>query len=240
VSDISFPVADTRADNELSCERENAWLDEAQYAVDIWHMPRGGSRRRKSMEPRALINMNGSLSAVKGRRSISTEITPAMKAELVSTPVRANRRSLQTSRDETVADDGDDSAFGSLDSSFSTPTGVQAAFAASTTSNPNNNAAFATPTGHVEYDPSIEMSPTTPYYLSQGAKLVQQTCPPKQTQKGLFDIDVGGGDRRASGSGFPVTGRIEDQPDESVRVRLEAARRKTMNWRPRVASPLGR
>jgi hypothetical protein len=192
------------------------------------------------MEPRALINMNGSLSAVKGRRSVSAEMTPAMKAELVATPVRVDSRPLRTDLDEIVANNGDDSTIDSLDSSFSTPTGVQAAFAASTTSNASNAATFATPTGHVNYDPSSEMSPTTPYYLSQGAKLVQQTCPPKQTQKGLFDTEAGSMDRRTGGLGFPVTGRIEDQPDESVRVRLEAARRKTMNWRPRVASPLGR
>ena len=184
------------------------------------------------MEPRALINMNGSISAAKGRRSVSAEMAPAMKAELVATPVRAERSPMQPTTN--------DSALGSLDSSFSTPTGVQAAFDASTTSNPNNAAAFATPTGHVNYDPSNGMSPTTPYYLSQGARLVQQTCPPKQTQKGLFATDASSGDRRTSGIGFPLTGRIEDQPDESVRVRLQAARRKTMNWRPRVASPLGR
>lgn len=240
MSDISFQFANTCADNEISCERENAWLDEAQYAVDTSLMPRGGSRRRKSMEPRALINMNGSLSAAKGRRSISAELTPAMKAELMATPVRAGRKPSQTSQDEPVIGEGNDSAFDSLNSSFSTPTGVQVGFAASTTSNPNNATDFATPTGHVNYDPSDGMSPTTPYYLSQGAKLVQQTCPPKQTQKGLFDTDAGSGDRRANGPGFPVTGRTEDEPNESVRVRLEAVRRKTMNWRPRVASPLGR
>ena len=232
-----FLSRNDRADNGGSCERENSWLDEAQYTVDTSLLPRGGSRRRKSMEPRALINMNGSISAAKGRRSVSAEMTSAMKAELVATPVRAERSAPKMT---TAADQGDDSAFDSLDSSFSTPTGIQAAFAASTTSNPNDAAAFATPTGHVNYDPSNEMSPTTPYYLSQGAKLVQQTCPPKQTQKGLFDTDAGSGHRRGNGLGFPVTGRIEDQPDESVRLRLEAARRKTMNWRPRVASPLGR
>lgn len=192
------------------------------------------------MEPRALINTNGSLSAVKGRRSISAELTSAMKADLAATPIRADRKPSHASADGTVADRGDESAVTSLDSSFSTPTGVQVAFKASTAADPSNGAAFATPTGHVNYDPSMEMSPTTPYYLSQGARLVQQTCPPKQTHKGLFDADAGNRDQRPGGLGFPVTGRIEDQPDESVRVRLEAARRKTMNWRPRVASPLGR
>jgi len=71
--------------------------------------------------------------------------------------------------------------------------------------------------------PSLN-SPTTPYYLSKGAQLVQQTCPPKQTMERLF----------------PVSGRIEDQPDESVRQRLLLARRKSLQWAPRVNSPLGR
>ena len=67
-------------------------------------------------------------------------------------------------------------------------------------------------------------SPTTPYYLSRGAELVQQTCPPKQAQQLLF----------------PLSGEIDDQPDESVRRRLLLARRKSLQWAPKVGSPLGR
>jgi hypothetical protein len=67
-------------------------------------------------------------------------------------------------------------------------------------------------------------SPTTPYYLSQGARLLQQTCPPKRTMQPLF----------------PPSGRIEDQPDEAVRRRLVLARRKSLQWAPKVGSPLGR
>lgn len=68
------------------------------------------------------------------------------------------------------------------------------------------------------------LSPTTPYYLSKGAQLVQQTCPPKQSQELLF----------------PLSGRIEDQTDEGVRQRLLIARRKSLQWVPKVSSPLGR
>ena len=67
-------------------------------------------------------------------------------------------------------------------------------------------------------------SPTTPYYLSNGAELLQQTCPPKQSMLPLF----------------PLSGRIEDQPDETVRQRLILARRKSLQWAPKVGSPLGR
>ena len=65
-------------------------------------------------------------------------------------------------------------------------------------------------------------SPTTPYFLSRGAQLLQQTCPPKQTQNLLF----------------PVSGEIDDQPDESMRYRLLLARRKSLQWAPKVGSPL--
>lgn len=67
-------------------------------------------------------------------------------------------------------------------------------------------------------------SPTTPYYLSKGAQLVQQTCPPKQTQESFF----------------PLSGKIEDQPDETVRQRLLVARRKSLQWASKIQSPLGK
>lgn len=81
----------------------------------------------------------------------------------------------------------------------------------------------ASPQPDFDGDMSI-LSPTTPYYLSKGAQLVQQTCPPKQTGQLLF----------------PLSGRIEDCPDEVVRRRLAVARRKSLQWAPKVQSPLGR
>lgn len=85
-----------------------------------------------------------------------------------------------------------------------------------------------TPTANDGHDfadgESAWSSPTTPYYLGMGAELVQQTCPPKQTQQLLF----------------PLSGEIEDQPDEVVRRRLLLARRKSLQWAPKVGSPLGR
>ncbi len=78
----------------LDCYREQKWLDEAVYAVDTGIMPRGGSRRRKSMEPRILRNENGSLSATKqgrGRKSLPAAHfgNEDMKMKLAKTPVRA-------------------------------------------------------------------------------------------------------------------------------------------------------
>lgn len=89
---------------------------------------------------------------------------------------------------------------------------------------PTTPAAEVPPNGEVGNEFDSPLSPTTPYYLSKGAKLVQQTCPPKQTQE-LF---------------FPLSGNIEDQPNEAVRQRLLMARRKSLQWASKVQSPLGR
>lgn len=80
--------------------------------------------------------------------------------------------------------------------------------------------AFTTPQDN-KYADSTYGSPTTPYFLHP-SKLVQQTCPPKQSQE-LF---------------FPVSGKIEDHPDAVMRQRLLAARRKSLQFAPRVGSPL--
>nr|OQO03072.1 hypothetical protein B0A51_18563 [Rachicladosporium sp. CCFEE 5018] len=51
------------------CESDGSRCDETDeaYAVDVTEIPRGGSRRRKSMEPSALINIGGNV--VKDRKS---------------------------------------------------------------------------------------------------------------------------------------------------------------------------
>lgn len=68
-----------------------------------------------------------------------------------------------------------------------------------------------------------ENSPVTPYFLHP-TKLAQQTCPPKQTHQPLF----------------PLSGKIQDQPDEFMRNRLLQARRKTLQFAPKVKSPLSK
>ncbi|KAL8714574.1 MAG: hypothetical protein Q9220_001522 [cf. Caloplaca sp. 1 TL-2023] len=173
----------------LDCEREDQWLDENDYAIDTSNVPRGGSRRRKSMEPRALTNLNGNL-------------IPA------ETPVKAPAAELSPTTQFL---------------NFDTPASRRETFDFSA-QNP------ATPAEEHIYDEDVAdqynspLSPTTPYYLSKGAKLVQQTCPPKQSHE-LF---------------FPLSGNIEDQPNEAIRQRLLMARRKSLQWASKVQSPLGR
>lgn len=225
------------------------------------------------MEPRALLNLNGTLSQAvgSGKRTFSAEMTKKLNEELINTPV-CNHTSDPTSNSAGDSDITDDQAetehTGSfVKSDFSTPTGVFAISTTTTTASAISPPA-TTPTGFVNYDPSstldrtptagaegprdgADYSPTTPYYLSEGAKLVQMTCPPKQTGKGLFerddedDEDAGGRDlgNGVVGEGaiaFPLSGRIADVRDEAVRKRLVEARRRTMGWRPTIGSPLGR
>ena len=170
-----------------SCERENKWLDEVEYAIDTSLIPRGGHRRRKSMEPRMLSNINGSLVPAEAPAKVTFDISPTKEFLNLSSPI---------SRRESIAV-------------------------------PSRSPEPETPRpDHQFYDDGESSwgSPTTPYYLSRGAELVQQTCPPKQTMQPLF----------------PLSGRIEDQPDERVRQRLLLARRKSLQWAPKVGSPLGR
>lgn len=151
------------------------------------------------MEPRALANLNGNLvpASTAGTPEKPAEISPTKEFLTFNTPA---------SRRETFIIDR-------------TPTEEAA-----------DMQAPATPIATSADDNMLEDgsgwgSPTTPYYLSKGAQLIQQTCPPK---------------RMASASLFPVSGDVEDQPDETVRQRLLEARRKSLQWSSRIRSPLGR
>lgn len=182
-----------------SCEREDRWLDEADYAIDTSLVPRGGSRRRKSMEPRALANLNGNLVPADSAE------TPAKCADLSPTKEFLTFDTPASRRETFVID----------------PAQAHVAMDMPTPATP---VAIPADDDMLE-DGSMWGSPTTPYYLSKGAKLIQQTCPPKQMEPMSL---------------FPVSGNIEDQPDEAVRRRLLEARRKSLQWSSRIRSPLGR
>lgn len=171
-----------------SCERKNQWIEETDYAVDLSSVPHGSTRRRKSMEPRALSNLNGTLIPTPSPSKKPAELSPTTEFLVFDSP---------TPRRVTIR--------------FSPPEPVP-----------------ATPTQDGEgldyANMTLDGSPTTPYYLSKGAELVQQTCPPKQLRQYLF----------------PRSGVIEDQPDEMLRKRLLLARRKSLQWAPKLSSPLSK
>ncbi|PLN82660.1 hypothetical protein BDW42DRAFT_200375 [Aspergillus taichungensis] len=186
----------------LDCERENKWVEESHYAVDSSIIPRGGAKRRKSMEPRALSNMNGTL--VKSNPSSSSNSSRksgAVEDFMRQTPPPSESPDLtpQPRRYESSHPEPDQSY-------CQTP---------------------KTP-GSRPYDfnfDAIGMSPATPYYLSQRSRLVQQTCPPKQTHQGLF-----GTPSRADPDAV--------EPSWKLKAKLDAARRKSLAFKPRVGSPL--
>lgn len=76
---------------------------------------------------------------------------------------------------------------------------------------------------------AIGMSPATPYFMSNRTKLVQQSCPPKQSGRGLFPESK-------------PTLSFEEEDDQDSRrqqrARMEAARRKSHFYKPVVESPL--
>ncbi|GES62371.1 hypothetical protein ATEIFO6365_0005034800 [Aspergillus terreus] len=190
----------------LDCERANKWLDESHYAVDSSIIPRGGAKRRKSMEPRALSNVNGTLvksttaSSGSGRRSGAD--WDSMEDFMRHTPPL---------REEST-------------SSSATPESSKMFRLGHPEADQEYCQTPKTP-GSSAYDfanlDRIGMSPATPFYLSQRSRLVQQTCPPKQTRQGLFS-----------------TPRQTAESSNPLRARLEAARRQSLAFKPRVGSPL--
>ncbi|KAE8133919.1 hypothetical protein BDV38DRAFT_286398 [Aspergillus pseudotamarii] len=176
----------------LDCERENKWLDEAHYAVDSSIIPRGGAKRRKSMEPRALSNVNGTLvKADAGSRR--SGVGAADFARTSTSTARDAPSTPKRSKKSEAGYPGIDPKY------FQTP---------------------KTPAFTFNMD-SVGMSPATPFFLSQRSKLVQQTCPPKQIRQGLFSN----------------SGPSEEQ-SQKLRVKLEAARRKSLAFKPKIGSPL--
>lgn len=180
----------------LDCERENKWLDETDYAVDSTIIPRGGAKRRKSMEPRALSNVNGTLisssTAAAARRK--SGITPSSSEE-PHTPTTTRTRKYDTPS--------------ARDRIYQTP------------KTPGTGYGF-----RFNMDDYAGMSPATPFYLSR-AKLVQQTCPPKQTRQGIF-----GGDDGDLGMEGDVGGGGDSESSRRLKMRLEAARRKSLAVKP--------
>ncbi|KAJ5960207.1 uncharacterized protein N7479_007357 [Penicillium vulpinum] len=188
----------------LDCERENQWLDETPYAVDSSIIPRGGAKRRKSMEPRALSNVNGTLVRI----SESPAPSPGGRRSGVNPGAVEGFRKITppTHRQEMP----------------STPPQQSSA---------NSYQFPATPGYNFANLDAIGMSPATPGFLGNRSKLVQQSCPPKQSNRGLFP------------TAKPASILLDDGQDEESRrqrrFRMEAARRKSLVYKPAIGSRLG-
>jgi hypothetical protein len=218
--DQLIPIAARRL-TILSCERTNQWLDETPYAIDTALVPRGGHRRRKSMEPRALANMNGTLIATPRAVSYGSpskdkdrDFIPATPATGKSTSTRIGRReSTQWVRtpksDENYHDDEMDLEFSPLP----------------VTPAPEQISEYA------EHVLDGEGIGETPYFL-KAEDLIMRTAPPVKVPMTFS------GERQADGAGASTFG--QNGSSESLMQRLMLARRKSLQWAPKVGSPLAR
>ncbi|GJN79341.1 hypothetical protein PLIIFM63780_002854 [Purpureocillium lilacinum] len=184
----------------LDCERANEWLDEAPYCIDTSHIPRGGARRRKSMEPKALANLNGTI--VDGSsKSSHTPNTPKNR--------RDSSLWMHSPSDQVDGQNDDDLEWSCV---LLTPVPKTPA--------PEAVARYAaelpeTPQGESD-DEDENPSPTK-------QALLTRTCPPKANPY------------REMGAGI-----LSRDKDEHVLQRLMAARRKSLQFAPKVGSPLSK
>ncbi|KAE8445705.1 hypothetical protein EG329_012884 [Mollisiaceae sp. DMI_Dod_QoI] len=204
----------------LDCERENKWLDESSYAVDTTMVPRGGHRRRKSMEPRALANLNGTLipsSATTPARN-SQYMSPTKEFLNLDTPVTSKsrrRESVQWVHSPSTSSSGNDEQTLLLSPVPVTPA-------------PETISAYGEEGLYGDETPAGQ----TPYFLHKD-QLVQKTAP---AGRRFVDTEQFEGESRVSmGNGF-----LSEKKDESVMMRLMAARRKSLQWAPKIGSPLAR
>lgn len=91
---------------------------------------------------------------------------------------------------------------------------------------PTTRLAAAAPAGVLSPSPAN----SSPAYLDP-ARLVQQTCPPKQTQRLFFP---------PSGVDGTEAGKENGEGDGVLRQRLLLARRKSLQFAPKIGSPLAR
>ncbi|KAK0102686.1 hypothetical protein ONS95_006288 [Cadophora gregata] len=201
----------------LDCERENKWLDESLYSVDTGMVPRGGHRRRKSMEPRALAKMNGELvSSMTPNRNVSPTKEFLHFPDTPGTSKSRRRESVQWIRSPASSSSGD------VDDQTLILSPVPATPAPETISAYGEEGLYGedTPAGQ------------TPYFL-HNAQLVQKTAPAGRRYVDTEQTDSQG--RNSMGAGF-----LSEKKDETVMMRLMAARRKSMQFAPKVGSPLAR
>jgi hypothetical protein len=180
------------------------WVEEGPYLVDTSLVPRGGARRRKSMEPKALANLNGAV---------------------VSSPVKVSRETAQTAPHTPSFNRRDSYAW------IRTPPENFECGA-------DENGGASVDWGHCDLTPVprtpapeeiqrfaegiMPGTPTVALNFGQEDELLMKTCPPKNKYSEL-------------GKGV-----LSPEKDSHVMMRLMAARRKSLQFAPKVASPLSR
>ncbi|KAI1441466.1 hypothetical protein F5Y02DRAFT_295713 [Annulohypoxylon stygium] len=190
----------------LDCERENQWLDESPYYVDTSLVPRGGHNRRKSMEPKALANHNGTL------------VTPAKQTGGSARECQTVPNNHISRRDSTVwmrtpsdhDEDEDAPCEHDWDREISMLTPV-----------PKTPAPEAVRQFAMDVTPDSSMMENDYGDFSPEKELLMRTCPPKSF------ANLG-------------EGVLKKDKDQGILMRLMAARRKSLQFAPKVASPLSK
>lgn len=227
---VSIPVAQfpiARSDLLLtscpSCERENEWLEEAPYYIDTSLVPRGGARRRKSMEPKALANHNGTLITDSAARKASARESQTAP----TTPAPVNRRDsalwMHSPDFEDDVGDDDEEHFERFYDDHEDWFDTAPLTPVPKTPAPEAIHRFATEATPGGADISLSEADDEEEELSQ-EQLMQRTCPPKAQH--MYE-NLGAG----------ILGRNKD---ENVVRRLMDARRKSLAFAPKVSSPLAK
>ncbi|CAK7234177.1 hypothetical protein SBRCBS47491_008861 [Sporothrix bragantina] len=229
----------------LDCERANQWQDEAPYYIDTALVPRGGGRRRKSMEPQALSNMNGLLveTPVKQTGGPSAAVRECRTAPATPMNRRDSTLWMRTPDDEDSAEKRHSYGAGGVDDDIDND--------ADGYGDPDwGMTALLTPVPKTPAPEAIaryaaNISPSSPYgsdagngsgYYDDGddtlssmqfgqEPLVTRTCPPKQRSVSYHELGAG---------------ILSREKDEGVLMRLMAARRKSLQFAPKIASPLSK
>lgn len=192
----------------LDCERENEWLDERPYYIDTRLVPRGGARRRKSMEPKALANMNGTLVNNAAKDHHAGSVSDALDGQsMPKTPMdrRQSAMWMHTPSDHDGEDDDIEWSKFILTPVPKTPAPEAISrYAAELPETPEGSSNF------------VEDSPTKQAVMTR-------TCPPKQSQRHVI-----------------AGGAQSKDADEHVMLRLMSARRKSLQFAPKVGSPLAK
>lgn len=210
-----------RANDNASCERENKWLDEAPYYIDTTLVPRGGARRRKSMEPKALANLNGQVvvNMPGSKPASSARECQSLPATPMNTTSSSRRRDsslwMRTPPEQTTTQafpDDDEEEEWDDDASFLTPVPKTPA--------PEQVARYAAAVA-LEATPTMDMGDEEE---RRAEEMMTRTCPPK------------------SSSAYHELGEgvLTREKDQGVLMRLMAARRKSLQFAPKVGSPLAR
>ncbi|KAI2604577.1 uncharacterized protein GGS25DRAFT_466974 [Hypoxylon fragiforme] len=194
----------------LDCERENRWVHEAPYFIDTSLVPRGGRNRRKSMEPKALANFNGTLVT-----PMKTNTGPPRDCMTVPNNHVSRRDSTVWMRTPSDHDEDEDAP-----SEHDWDRAVNMLTPVPKTPAPEAVARFA-----------MDVTPDSPSTLSyddddgEREQLLMRTCPPKKSSNTFTDL----------GEDF-----MGQNKNPTFIMRLMEARRKSMQFAPKVASPLSK